>query len=105
MITSKHRMARVEIRPSGGHEYAVVVEDVQDEHGNWRKKTIRSFGNAQNQENVEKARKFAHAINAGKSLLEAEWDANQEDLKELLGVAVGLTIAGMAAKWLFEDEV
>lgn len=97
-------MARVELRPSGGHKYAVVVEDVQDQHGNWKKKVIRSFGNASEPGNVEKAKKFAAAVNAGKSFVQADWEANRKDILQALTIMVGATLAAAAVSWLFGEE-
>lgn len=97
-------MARVELRPSGNHNYAIVVEDYQIADGTWRKKVIGSFGNAGVTANVQKAQMFAAAVNAGKSLLVASTNATPEDMKKALGLIVGTAIAALAITWLFQKK-
>jgi hypothetical protein len=103
MLSSKV-VVRVEIRPSGRHEYAVVVDDQLQSSGTWRKRVIRSFGNAANPSNVDKANRFAAAINAGKSFLAAEIEVNRETLLHALTLLAGAAIAAAAVAWLFKNR-
>lgn len=95
-------MARVEIRPSGSYRYAVVVDDVPTRTG-WKKKTLKSFGNADNPQNVTNARQFCAVYNAATEL------QKQNILtKELLKtIGKGLAWAGAIAlllELLFGEE-
>lgn len=93
-------MARVEIRPSGNATYAVVVDDFRASDGVWRKRVIGSFGNASDQNNVNRAHLMANAVNAGQSLLAAKVNSSEDDLVKALGLFVGAAIAGLAVAWL-----
>lgn len=96
-------MVRVEIRPSGRYQYAVVVDDYQ-ENGRWKKKVVRSYGNIADERNLHKAHQFAAAVNAGKSFLAAELEVNKDDLKAALTILAGAAIAGAALGWLLGEE-
>jgi len=96
-------MARVEIRPSGGHPYAVVVDDVATGRGGWRKRGSRCLGNAGNAANVEQAELFALAINAGKSVLAAEWFA-MSDVEKVVTTIAEAGLAAAVLAWLLEQE-
>lgn len=97
-------MARVEIRPSGGHQYVVVVDDVWDDVAGWRKRVIRSFGNVNNLNATRDAHAFAAAVNAGKSFLEAEYEVSKEDLLNALKILAGAALAAAAIAWLFGEK-
>jgi hypothetical protein len=60
------RTARFEARPSGGHRYAVIVEDVFD-GTRWRKRVVRSYGRL-TPESERIARLDAAIITARKAL-------------------------------------
>jgi hypothetical protein len=96
-------VARVELRPSGQYVYAVVVEDLQ-ENGLWRKKVIGSFGNAADQNNVNRAHMMANAVNAGKSLLAAKLDASEDDLMATFAAFGLAAVAGLAIAWLMSQR-
>lgn len=90
-------MARMERRPSGGHVYAVVVEDVRQ--GNrWRKKVVKSFGNVSDPARTREAEQFAAALTAARELQGAGWTEQQvqDAFKVLLtGFLLGLLIAAL----------
>lgn len=103
--------ARVEIRPSGGHTYAVVVEDVRNPTGGWEKRVIRSFGNASNPRNVEAAHAFANAANILGVVRTARKEVTKDDVKSALKLVLGVAVAGAVAAvvmkalldWLADD--
>jgi len=95
-------MARVEIRPSGAYRYAVVVEDVLTGNG-WKKKTLKSFGNADRPESVNQAYQFCAAYNAA-SELQKQQMLNAELLKSIAKGVAWAGAAALLAKLLFDEE-
>lgn len=105
-------MVRVENRPSGGHEYIVVVHDYKDENNKWRRNIIKNFGRANTPEVRHEADAYAAAINAGEILLKVSPDTTQDTLSKslkpilkgaLTGAAVG-AVMGSALAWLYAKE-
>ncbi|HVL88557.1 MAG TPA: hypothetical protein VM681_11230 [Candidatus Thermoplasmatota archaeon] len=93
-------MARVELRPSGGYEYVVAVEDEYDPRlRRWRKKILQSFGNAQDPSSLRNAQQFVAAYNFGKELRNAGQPLSDEQLQDALKglIAIGLLVLVVAA--------
>lgn len=81
------------------------MEDVH-EGGGWKKKIIRSFGNAAIPQNVAEAEKFANAVNAGKYLhaLGMTDDELRQTLKRAAGAAAGAAALTFVLSWFAKQK-